>query len=120
VKWVDWCGHPREAIPLRAEGGWSQLVPVLAGRRRTMKNRKLMALVLSGVFPGLGQLYNRQWIKGAAYVFVGLLLSWRISQALPHNLDTLPLIPLDRGTLATVGLLLAIWLLSAIDAWRRA
>ena len=40
--------------------------------------RKVVASFLSSVFPGLGQFYNRQPIKGAAFLVAGLALSWLI------------------------------------------
>jgi TM2 domain-containing membrane protein YozV len=33
-----------------------------------------VAAFLSALFPGLGQFYNGQWAKGAAFFFVALLL----------------------------------------------
>jgi len=33
------------------------------------RRRKITALILSGIFPGLGQFYNRQPIKGVAFRF---------------------------------------------------
>ena len=83
-------------------------------------NRKVVALVLSGIFPGLGQLYNRQWLKGAAFVVAGLVLSWLVGRALPGDLDALAAAPLAPGVLAALGLLLAVWVWSVVDAWRRA
>jgi hypothetical protein len=83
-----------------------------------MRNRKLIAFVLSGVFPGLGQFYNGQWLKGAAFVVAGLVLSWLSARVLPGDLEGLVANPPGPGALALVGLLLAAWLWSAVDAWR--
>src|SRR2546428_230937 len=47
------------------------------------RRRKTVALVLSGIFPGLGQLYNRQPFKGAVFVALGLVLSWLTGRAVP-------------------------------------
>ena len=44
-----------------------------------------MALVLSGFFPGLGQFYNRQPVKGAIGLGAGLLLSWLAGRATPSD-----------------------------------
>ena len=83
-------------------------------------NRKLLALILSGVFPGLGQFYNREWIKGAGFVIAGLVLSWRLTSALPRDLDAMVSTPLTAGVLGALVLLLAVWVWSVVDAWRRA
>jgi hypothetical protein len=29
AKYVNWCGHGREFIPLPDEGGWCRLVPII-------------------------------------------------------------------------------------------
>src|SRR3989454_12186553 len=47
------------------------------------RRRKTVALVLSGIFPGLGQLYTRQPFKGAVFVALGLVLSWLTGRAVP-------------------------------------
>ena len=86
-------------------------------------NRKVVALILSGIFPGLGQLYNRQLLQGAAFVVVGLVLSWRLGRVLPAlsgDLEALVWAPVDPSTLWALGLLLAAWVWSLVDAWRRA
>ena len=80
----------------------------------------MVALVLSGIFPGLGQLYNRQWKKGAAFVLAGVLLLWLASRALPGDLEGLVAEPPGGMVLGEMLLLLAVWLWSVIDAWRRA
>jgi len=75
-------------------------------------------LILSGVFLGLGQLYNRQPLKGALFLAAGVVLSWLLIRT----------IPTDPTTLAHAGpapfvlllVLLAIWLWSLVDAWREA
>lgn len=85
----------------------------------------LLAGVLSGLLPGLGQFYNRQWAKGVGF----LLLSFFIVTALASVYD-----PLEaqraalRGkqpsnlellmTLAMLLLGLAVW--SIVDAVRHA
>ena len=83
-------------------------------------NRKLLALILSGVFPGLGQLYNREWGKGGGFVLAGLVLSWLAMRALPGDLDALVSAPLPATVLWALVLLLAVWIWSLVDAWRRA
>ena len=78
--------------------------------------RKVVALILSSVFLGLGQFHNRQPLKGALFLAVGVVLSWLVVRT----------IPTDPTALARVGaapfvlhlVLLAIWVWSLVDAWR--
>ena len=83
-------------------------------------SQKLVALILSGVFPGLGQLYNRDWLRGAAFLIAGVLLSWLVTRALPRDLEVLASAPLPAIALGALALLLAVWIWSVVDAWRRA
>jgi signal peptidase I len=82
--------------------------------------RKTTALILSGIFPGLGQLYNHEFLKAALFVIPSVGLSWLVTRAI--SVDPLALI--ERGASPTVILamlvLLAIWLWSVVDAWRSA
>lgn len=83
-------------------------------------NRKLVALILSGVFPGLGQLYNRDWTKGGVFVLAGLVLSWLTMRALPRDLEALASAPPSASALGALVLLLIVWVWSVVDAWRQA
>jgi len=82
----------------------------------------MVAFFLSGVFPGLGQFYNRQALKGGAFLAAGVALSWLVGRMVPTDLMALA----SESASASVGtdsilllcLLLAIWVWSAIDAWR--
>ncbi len=80
------------------------------------RRQKVIALILSGVFPGLGQLYNRQPRKGAAFLAAGVVLSVFLGWAVP----TAPLTLIQPGARLLVPLcaLLFVWLWSIIDAWR--
>jgi hypothetical protein len=82
--------------------------------------RSAVALILSGVFPGLGQFYNRHLIKGAVFLGLGIVLSWYVTRAVP--LDPLELLEqgVKLGPALAVLVLLAIWLWSVVDAWRGA
>ncbi len=40
------------------------------------KKNPLLALILSGILPGLGQLYNNQVIKGLAFFTLNIALSY--------------------------------------------
>ena len=80
------------------------------------KRQKLIALILSGVFPGLGQFYNRQPRKGTAFLAVGIVLSWFLGRAVPS--DPLMLIQPEAHLIVPLCILLIVWLWSIIDAWR--
>jgi hypothetical protein len=85
----------------------------LTGRRRAM-----VAFFLSGVFPGLGQFYNRQPLKGGAFLVAGVALSWLIGRVVPTDLMALASGSVGTDAMLLLCLLLAVWLWSAIDAWR--
>lgn len=82
--------------------------------------RKIIALVLSGIFPGLGQFYNRQPVKGAAFLAAGVVLSWLLGRAVPTDLLALtgPGVNLTPSLIVSLGVLLALWLWAVIDAWQ--
>ena len=81
------------------------------------KRRKVAALVLSSVFPGLGQFYNRQPVKGVLFVVAGVMLSWLLSRVIPTN--PIALSEQKATSLVLPGLILsAVWLWSLVDAWR--
>ena len=86
------------------------------GQRR----RKLLAVILSGIFPGLGQLYNRQPIRAAVFIIAGIVLTWLIGRAVPSDPMALMETPLGFDAIALVCLLMAVWIWSVIDAWRAA
>lgn len=81
------------------------------------KRRRAFATTLSGVFPGLGQFYNRQPIKGALFFVAGIVLNWLALRAMPTDIEVLA-----RQGLTVAGpvllVLLAVWLWSVVDAWR--
>jgi TM2 domain-containing membrane protein YozV len=90
--------------------------------------RKAIALVLSGIFPGLGQFYNHEPVKGAAFAASGGVLSWLAGRAFPVDLlvqnllltqDRLPVENLlVVALILPLCLLLIVWFWSLIDAWR--
>lgn len=82
----------------------------------TLRRQKVIALILSGLFPGLGQLYNRQPKKGAAFLGAGIILSWFLSLAVPTA--PLTLIQPRADLIVPLCVLLIVWLWSIIDAWR--
>ena len=109
------CGH----VPVLGRRDESKRQGLRDDVGQVMK-RKVVALALAGIFPGLGQLYNREWLKGAAFVVAGLGLSWLLGRALPGDLEALASAAVDASALWALGLLLAVWLWSVVDAWRRA
>ena len=80
--------------------------------------RQLAALILSGVFPGIGQFYNRQPTKGVAFLVAGIVLSWLLGRSAPTDLEAFA----QPGAMLLVFLstLLVIWLWSLVDAWQSA
>jgi len=83
---------------------------------QSAKRQKWIALILSGVFPGLGQFYNRQPKKGVALLGAGIVLTWFLGRAVPT--DLLLLIQPEARLIVPLCVLLAVWLWSIIDAWR--
>lgn len=83
----------------------------MAGFRR----RQVTALILAGVFPGLGQLYNRQRLKGGAFFAVAVVLSWVAGREVPADLLALAQPP--AALLLSLLTLLGVWMWSIIDAW---
>ena len=79
---------------------------------------RVVALVLSGIFPGLGQFYNRQPAKGAIGLAAGAVLSWLAGRALPA--DPLALDQAGFVLFGPLSALLIVWTWSIIDAWRAA
>ena len=80
--------------------------------------RRVVALVLSGIFPGLGQFYNRQPAKGVIGLAAGAVLSWLAGRAMPAD----PL-AVDQAGFVLFGpmcALLVVWTWSIVDAWRAA
>jgi hypothetical protein len=81
----------------------------------SLRRRKTIALVLSGVFPGLGQFYNRQPLKGIVFLAGGVVLSWLLGRAVPT--DLLALTQPGANLIVPLSVLLALSLWSIIDAW---
>ena len=73
--------------------------------------RNIVAAILSGIVPGVGQFYNRQWLKGIAFLAPILILSALIrSEMLLSETPFWALLGL------LVILILGIW--SIVDAYR--
>lgn len=80
------------------------------------RQRQLVGLILSGIFPGLGQLYNRQYLKGLLFIVPGAVLTWLVLRAMPA--DPLALAQPNPALLLRILLLLGFWLWAVVDAWR--
>lgn len=83
-----------------------------------------IAALLSAVFPGLGQWYNRQWLKGTFFLAAAILaIGWTWTSIPPldsvlHSLESGEPITGLGDVILSLLVLLAIVLWSIIDAWR--
>jgi hypothetical protein len=84
--------------------------------QQSVRRKQVITLILSGVFPGLGQFYNRQLGKGAAFLAAGVVLTWLLGRAVPT--DSLLLIQPEARLILPLCILLIVWLWSLLDAWR--
>jgi len=80
------------------------------------RRRQIVGFILSGTFPGLGQLYNREYLKGVLFLTAGAVLIWLLGRATPT--DLLALAQPSTTLILLLATLLAIWLWAIIDAWR--
>ncbi len=85
--------------------------------RSPQRRRPLIAVVLSGLFPGLGQLYNGQRLKAVLFAATGAVTAF--GPLAPVNVDIDPGDPtpgLEKLLLASLPfLLIALW--SILDAY---
>lgn len=80
------------------------------------RRRQVVGFILSGIFPGLGQLYNREYLKGVLFIMPGAVLTWLVGRATPT--DLLALAQPSAKLMLLLAVLLAVWLWAIIDAWR--
>jgi hypothetical protein len=80
------------------------------------RRRQLVGFILSGIFPGLGQLYNREYLKGVLFIVPSAILTWLLYRAVPT--DLLALAQPNSRLMLLVAALLAIWLWAIVDAWK--
>ena len=80
------------------------------------RRRQLVGFILSGIFPGLGQLYNRESLKGVLFIVPSAVLTWLLYRAVPT--DLLALAQPNATLMLLTAALLAIWLWAIIDAWK--
>ncbi len=78
----------------------------------------LIAAILSGLFPGLGQWYNRQRRKAVAFLIAGVVTAVGPLSPIDINIDLdNPMVGLRNVLLATLPfLVIALW--SIVDAYR--
>jgi hypothetical protein len=93
---------------------FNQVDGSVSGNRR----RQWIALTLSGVFPGLGQLFLRLWGKGVAFLLAGGVLTWAMWQLVSLGDLLAGRLAYPLLTLALVVALSAVFLWSVVDAWR--
>jgi hypothetical protein len=86
----------------------------VSGSRR----RQWIALILSGVFPGLGQLFLRSWGKGVAFLLAGGVLTWALGDLVSMDDLLAGRLSSPLVTLALVLVFSAVFLWSVVDAWR--
>lgn len=79
--------------------------------------RQWIALILSGIFPGLGQFYLGAWGKGAAFLFAGGVATWALGRLVSVEDLMAGLLPYPAATLSALLALLVVFLWSIIDAW---
>ena len=85
-----------------------------------MRRRRTIAVFLSSLFPGLGQLYNRQRGKAALFAIGGILAAYGPLSPVDVDIDLgNPAAALRSLILASLPfLVVAIW--SVLDAYRNA
>ena len=80
------------------------------------RRRQVLSLILSGIFPGLGQLYNREYPKAVFFIVVGAILTWLVGRVTPT--DLVAITQPSPALLPLAALLLAFWLWAIVDAWK--
>lgn len=85
-----------------------------------VRRRQWIALILSGVFPGLGQFYIRAWGKGVAFLLAGLAATWALGRIVAVEDLLAGRLSQPRGTLLAALALLGLYVWNFIDAWRSA
>jgi hypothetical protein len=81
------------------------------------RRRQWIALILSGIFPGLGQFYLRAWGRGAAFLIAGGVATWPLGWLVSSEDLLAGRLPYPMATLGLVLALLGLYLWSVVDAW---
>lgn len=84
------------------------------------KRSRFLATTLSGLFPGLGQLYNGDALRALAFAAAGMITGFGPWNPLAIEIDPDDLAAGLRNVLLASVPFLVVALWSAIDAWRRA
>ncbi len=90
-----------------------------------IKRRKnpTLALILSAIFPGLGQIYNNQVLKGITLILLNTVINFLLIKPLEGLISSLGSTP-DNPTLFIVTaytvLGLVLWIYSILDAKKTA
>jgi hypothetical protein len=79
--------------------------------------RQWVALILSGIFPGLGQLYLRAWAKGAGFCIASVVASWALGSLLSLEDLLAGSLPHPFMVFGLLLALLVLFLWSIADAW---
>lgn len=82
------------------------------------RRRQWIALILSGIFPGLGQWYLRAWKKGAAFLVAGGAAIWALGRLVSMQDLMTGILPHPLATQGVLLTLLVVFLWSMLDAWR--
>ncbi len=88
------------------------------GLGKASRRRQWTALILSGIFPGLGQLYVCAWAKGIAFLGAGTVIAWFLGQLVSLEDLLVGRLTHPLAALMLVLALLALFLWSIVDAWR--
>ena len=81
------------------------------------RRRQWIALILSGIFPGLGQFYLRAWGKGIAFFAAGGIETWALGWLVSGEDLLAGRLTYPTATMALLLALLAVYLWSVVDAW---
>ena len=79
--------------------------------------RQWVAVILSGVFPGLGQLYLRAWGKGVVFLIAGAVATWVLGDLISIDDLLTGALPHPLVVLGALVVLLAVFIWSVVDAW---
>lgn len=76
-----------------------------------------IALILSGIFPGLGQFYLRAWGKGVAFLVPGAAAGWAFGRLASIQDLLAGMVPHPLAALSAALALVALFVWSMADAW---
>jgi len=88
--------------------------------RPSVRRSPAVAAILSGLFPGLGQLYNRQRVKAVLFLVAGIVAGFGPLSPVDIDIDLTDPAPGMRNVLLASLPFLAIALWAVVDAYRSA